>query len=164
MVAVAEAFQSAGYLVLRWDLPFRQQRRSPTAKQQVVDRDGIRNAGRVVVELAEGPLVLAGHSYGGRQSTMAAAEDPSCASALLLLSYPLHPPMQPDKARTQHFASLRTPSLFVHGTRDPFGTIDEMKAALLLIPGTTKLIPVEGAKHGVPLSTTALLPGWLDEL
>ncbi len=92
---------------------------------------------------------------------MLAAEDPAVADVLLLLSYPLHPPRQPDKARTDHLSAIHTPALFVHGTRDPFGTIAELESALQLIPAKTKLIPVEGAPHGLPLSVAASLPGWL---
>jgi predicted alpha/beta-hydrolase family hydrolase len=69
------------------------------------------------------------------------------ADALLLLSYPLHPPQKPDQPRTQHFPELRTPSLFVHGDRDPFGTVEEMRTALAMIAGRTELVVFEGAGH-----------------
>jgi predicted alpha/beta-hydrolase family hydrolase len=68
-------------------------------------------------------------------------------SGLLLLSYPLHPPRKPDQQRTQHLPNLHTPTLFVHGTRDPFGTIAELEQAMKMIPAKTKLLPVEGAGH-----------------
>ena len=92
-------------------------------------------------------VFLGGHSYGGRQGSMLAAENPGLADALLLLSYPLHPPKSPKQLRTAHFPELRTPALFVTGTRDVFGTIDEMGAALKLIPARTELLPVESAGH-----------------
>jgi predicted alpha/beta-hydrolase family hydrolase len=76
-----------------------------------------------------------------------AESDPAPASGLLLMSYPLHPPRKSAQLRTQHFVTLRTPALFVHGTRDPFGTIDEIEQALKLIPAKTKLLTVEGAGH-----------------
>jgi hypothetical protein len=66
---------------------------------------------------------------------------------LLLLSYPLHPPRKPEQLRTSHFPKLKTPSFFVHGTRDPFGTIPEMKSALEMIPVARVLFEVEGAGH-----------------
>ena len=103
-------------------------------------------------------MCLGGHSYGGRQCSILAAENPTVADALLLLSYPLHPPRQPAKPRTEHFAALRTPALFVHGTRDPFGSIAELEGAMRLIPARTVLIPVEGAPHGLPLRIAASLP------
>jgi hypothetical protein len=72
-----------------------------------------------------------------------------------LLSYPLHPPRKPEQLRTQHFFTLRTPSLFVEGTRDPFGTIAEIEQALKLIPAKTKLMTVEGAGHDLGLKGKA---------
>ena len=68
----------------------------------------------------------------------------SLVSALLLLSYPLHPPRKPEQQRTQHLPDLRTPTLFVQGTRDPFGSIAEIERALKMIPAKTKLLVVEG--------------------
>jgi predicted alpha/beta-hydrolase family hydrolase len=88
-----------------------------------------------------------GHSYGGRQTSITAAENSKLIDALLLLSYPLHPPRRPNELRTAHFSTLRTPCLFVHGTRDPFGSPDEMRSALRLIPVATELCLIEGAGH-----------------
>jgi predicted alpha/beta-hydrolase family hydrolase len=97
--------------------------------------------------MAPGPLILAGHSYGGRQASMLAAEDASVADFLLLLSYPLHPPLKPTQQRTAHFPSLHVPCLFVHGTKDSFGTIDEITEALRLIAAPTQLSIVDRAGH-----------------
>ena len=85
-------------------------------------------------QIVPGRVFLGGHSYGGRQASMLAASDPAVTPALLLLSYPLHPPRRPEQLRTAHFPDLRTPALFVHGVRDPFGSREEMEAALALIP------------------------------
>ena len=78
---------------------------------------------------------------------MLCAAQPGLADGLLLLSYPLHPPRKSDQLRTQHFAELKTPALFVHGSRDGFGSLGEMEAALKLIPAKTKILPVQGAGH-----------------
>lgn len=167
MLAVAKAFCEAGYCVLRWDLPFRQLRpRGAPGGSGERDREGIRLAVAELRQQAPGvPLYLAGQSYGGRQSSMVAAEDGSLADGLLLLSYPLHPPGKPSQLRTEHFPSLHVPALFVHGTRDPFGTVDELRQAIQLIPGSAQgaalLQVVEGAGHGVPPATAAFMPGWL---
>ncbi len=163
MIAVAEAFADAGYCVLRWDLPFRQARpRGAPVGSGERDREGIRQAVHELRQLAPGvPLHLAGQSYGGRQSSMVAAEDPKLADGLLLLSYPLRPPGKPTQLRTEHFPKLRVPAVFVHGTRDPFGTVDELREAIKLIPGPARLQVVEGAGHGVPPATAASMPGWL---
>jgi predicted alpha/beta-hydrolase family hydrolase len=98
-------------------------------------------------EKGRGPIFLGGHSYGGRQSTILVSEDSQLVDGLLLLSYPLHPPRKPEQLRTSHFPELKTPSFFVHGTRDPFATIAEMESALKLIPAAHALVEVEGAGH-----------------
>ena len=77
---------------------------------------------------------------------MLLAETP-VADGLLLLSYPLHAPSRPDQPRTQHLPNLRVATFFVHGTRDPFGTVEEIEAARKLIPAKTDLLVVEGAGH-----------------
>ncbi len=151
LVSVAEEFAAAGFLVLRFDhRPFRQARVSgpPRPGDAARDREGIRAAAASLERLAAGRVFLGGHSYGGRQVTMLAAEDPAAASGLLLLSYPLHPPRQPASMRTAHFPKLTTPALFVHGSRDPFGSMEEMRAALTLpISASTELLEIEGAGH-----------------
>lgn len=149
--AVAEAFARAGVTVLRCDLPFRQQRPKgpPFPAQAGRDREGLRRAVEAMREMASGRVFLGGHSYGGRQASMLAAEEPGLTDALLLLSYPLHPPRKPQDLRTGHFGALSTPALFVHGTRDSFGSIDEMRSALELIPARTDLAVVEGADHAL---------------
>jgi uncharacterized protein len=78
---------------------------------------------------------------------MLAASEPGLVDQLLLLSYPLHPPQRPSELRTRHFPDLQTPAMFVHGTRDGFGSIDEVVAALKLIRARTELLPVTGAGH-----------------
>ena len=149
LVAVAQTFCAAGVTVLRYDLPFRQRRPfgPPSPATSAADRAGLLDTTIAMRKLVTGPVFLGGHSYGGRQATMLAAEQPDIASALLLLSYPLHPPGKPGQLRTAHFPALRTPALFIHGTKDDFGSIDEMQNALGLIPDRTALVPIEGAGH-----------------
>lgn len=149
LVAVSEIFAGRGYVVLRCDLPFRQERRTgpPFPGNAERDRAGLRNAVAVLRKNLTGRIFLGGHSYGGRQATMLCAAEPELVSGLLLLSYPLHPPRKPEQLRIQHLPNLRTPSLFVHGTRDPFGSVEEMTKALQLIPAKTALMRVEGAGH-----------------
>jgi uncharacterized protein len=149
LVTMAIAMAAAGWTVLRCDLPFRQARPTgpPGRGDAERDRAGLRGAVTAVRAQAPGRLVLGGHSYGGRQASMLAAEAPGLADALLLLSYPLHPPRRPREARTAHFGSLRTPAVFVHGTRDGFGAIEEMEAARGLIPAPTVLVVADGARH-----------------
>src|SRR6185312_414483 len=149
LIALADAFSNAGYLVLRCDLPFRQSRPHgpPLPAMAARDREGLRRAVDMLRSKTSGRIFLGGHSYGGRQGSMLVAEQPQLVAGLLLLSYPLHPPRKPAQLRTAHFPQLKTPSLFVHGGRDPFGSHDEMKAALQLIPAKTMLMEIEGAGH-----------------
>jgi predicted alpha/beta-hydrolase family hydrolase len=149
VVAAAHAFSGAGLTVLRCDLPFRQQRPKgpPPRGSAAADRAGLRSAVQAMRGIVQGPVYLGGHSYGGRQASMLAAEEPDIAKALLLLSYPLHPPEKPQQLRTDHFPDLRTRAVFVHGTADPFGTIAELETAIAAIPAVHRLIPIEGAGH-----------------
>lgn len=146
---MAETFRAAGLTVLRIDLPFRQERPHgpPHPANAARDREGLRQAAAFLRGQVAGRVFLGGHSYGGRQASMLAAAEPETAEGLLLLSYPLHPPGRPEKPRTAHLPDLRMPVLFLHGTRDPFGSLEEMRAALELIPGRTALEPVERAGH-----------------
>jgi len=149
LVKLAEAFVSAGLSVLRSDLPFRRERPQgpPPPTSGAADRDGIREALAEMRSVAGSRIYLGGHSYGGRQATMLLADRPELADGLLLLSYPLHPPRRFTELRTAHFPALRTPAMFAHGTRDPFGSPEEMRKALDLIPARTELRLWERAGH-----------------
>lgn len=146
---MSNAFAAAGFAVLRFDLPFRTERPHgpPRPGSAAKDREGLRRAVALMKAKQPGQIFLGGHSYGGRQATMLVAEEPQIVDALLLLSYPLHPPQKPEQLRTSHFPKLNAPALFVHGTKDPFGTIAEMNSALKLIPARHALFEVEGAGH-----------------
>jgi predicted alpha/beta-hydrolase family hydrolase len=161
---MARSFAHAGFLVLRYDLPFRQQRPSgPPFPAAAPDREGVAQAVALIRTLATGRVFAGGHSYGGRQTAMAAAERPGMAGALLLLSYPLHPPDKPEQMRTVFFPELRTPALFVHGSQDPFGTLQELRAAIAFIPAATDLLPVEPGGHDLRRAA-ALFPEILTRL
>lgn len=149
LVKVAEHFSSIGFTVMRCDLPFRQARPygPPHPSQAARDRQGLSAAVDEIRRIAPGPVILGGHSYGGRQASILVSEQPGIADALLLLSYPLHPPNKPGQLRTAHFASVRIPALFVHGTKDPFGTVDEIRSAINLFTGGAELSIVAGAGH-----------------
>jgi uncharacterized protein len=148
--ALAETFANSGYTVFRCNLPYRQVRSfgPPGPGDAARDRAGLKNAvEQMRKQVPGGRVFLAGHSYGGRQSSMLCAEEPKLVPGLLLLSYPLHPPRRPEQQRTQHLPDLYTPTLFVQGTRDPFASIAELERALKMIPAKTKLLPMEGAGH-----------------
>src|SRR5262249_25963301 len=149
LTAIGNAFADQGLWVLRCDLPFRQARPSgpPFPAMAARDREGLRRAVETLRQKTPGSIFLGGHSYGGRLGTMLAAEEPDLVAGLLLLSYPLHPPRKPTELRTGHFPQLRTPALFVHGERDPFGSHREISSALALIPGRHMLMETASSGH-----------------
>jgi hypothetical protein len=149
LMALTEGFCATGLTVFRCDLPFRQLRSHgpPPRGSAELDQQGLRAAIASMRRHTSGHVFLGGHSYGGRQASMLCAAEPDLVDRLLLLSYPLHPPRRASELRTGHFPALKTPSLFVHGTRDGFGSVDEMVAALKLVPARTELLPITGAGH-----------------
>jgi hypothetical protein len=150
LVAVAEQFSQCNLNVLRCDLPFRQRRpHGPPMRTANEDQQGLRRAAELMRARFSGRVFMGGHSYGGRMASMLLAADPAVAEALLLLSYPLHPPKKPQQMRTQHFPELRTPTLFVQGTKDEFATIDEIDAARKLAAGKNDLLVIDGAGHSL---------------
>ena len=166
LTELSAAFAEAGFTVLRFDLPFRQTRPfgppSPGGAQR--DREGIRRAVQLMKQKTSGRIFMGGHSYGGRQSSMLLAEDPELADGILLMSYPLHPPKKPQELRTAHFPKLTGPALFVQGTRDPFASPEEMKAALELVPGRKLLVEFEGSGHELlPKKSASAITGEIVE-
>jgi hypothetical protein len=160
LVALAEKFAAAGITVLRCDLAFRQRRPKgpPSPATAAADRAGLARALAALREIAAGGMILAGHSYGGRQASMLLADEPALAQALLLFSYPLHPPAKPTQLRTGHFPRLRVPTIFVQGDADPFATLAELEAAAALIPAATQILAIEKAGHDLRRGRFDLAP------
>jgi predicted alpha/beta-hydrolase family hydrolase len=133
---------------VRYNLPYRRRRpKGPPSGSAAADRAGIVEAIAVCRGLADGPLVAGGHSYGGRLTSMVVAEGAQPVDVLTLFSYPLHPPGKPERLRTEHLPDIAVPTVFTHGTSDPFGTLDELQAAAGLIPAPTEIVEVTGARH-----------------
>lgn len=149
LLRIASVWATAGFTVMRFDLPFRTRKPKgpPHPSRSAEDRQAIAEAIDHLRHHTTGFVAFGGHSYGGRQGSMIAAEHPGLADGLVLTSYPLHPPGKPEKARIQHLPELHTPAVFVHGTKDPFGTTAELAAALKLIPAATLVVDVLGAGH-----------------
>lgn len=146
---LAAALATHGFAVLRYDLAFRRARPTgpPSPSGQPEDVRSIQHAVTYLRDLIKRPVFAGGHSYGGRMTTVAAAHGTLDACGLLLLSYPLHPPRKPEQLRVTHFPQVNLACVFVHGTRDPFGSPDEIGAAIRLIPARTQLTLLEGAGH-----------------
>jgi hypothetical protein len=89
-------------------------------------------------------------------ASMLLSAEANVAERLLLLSYPLHPPNKPEQKRTAHLPALHKPTLFVHGTKDPFGTVEEIEAARQLVPDRTDLLVIQGGTHTLPTKTPVI--------
>jgi uncharacterized protein len=157
--ALCDEWARRGWLAVRYNLPYRRRRpKGPPSGSAATDRAGIVEAIAVCRDLADGPLIAGGHSYGGRQTSMVVAEKPQPADVLTLFSYPVHPPGKPERARTEHLPEIAVPTVFTHGTSDPFGTLDEVRAAAALIPAATVVVEITGARHDLG-SKTLDVPG-----
>ncbi|WP_343600580.1 alpha/beta family hydrolase [Mycobacterium sp.] len=144
-----------GWLAVRYDLPYRRRRPTgPPSGSAASDRAGIVEAIALCRGLADGPLIAGGHSYGGRQTSMVVAGGSVPVDVLTLFSYPVHPPGKPERVRTEHLPEVAVPTVFTHGTSDPFGSLEEVRAAAALIPAPTEIVAVAGARHD--LSSTTL--------
>jgi predicted alpha/beta-hydrolase family hydrolase len=148
-----------GWLAIRYDLPYRRRRpRGPPSGSAATDRAGIVEAIELCRGLCDGPLIAGGHSYGGRQTSMVVAAKEAQVDVLTLFSYPVHPPGKPERARTEHLPDIAVPTVFTHGTSDPFGTVDEVGTAAALIPAPTQIVEIAGARHDLG-SKTLDVPG-----
>jgi predicted alpha/beta-hydrolase family hydrolase len=162
LVALSEALAGRGWAVLRMNLAYRVRGGAPHPSRAGEDRASLAEAIAAVVAETGLPVFAGGHSYGGRQATMLSAEQPSLVRGLLVLSYPLHPPGQPAKLRVEHLPSLRTPSLFVCGTRDEFGTPEEMASALALVPAVYEHLLIDKAGHSLaPKLAERIADAWV---
>ena len=154
---VCDEWARRGWLAVRYNLPYRRRRPTgPPSGSAATDRAGIVEAITLCRGLADGPLIAGGHSYGGRQTSMVVAAReafPVEVDLLTLFSYPVHPPGKPERARTEHLPDIRVPTVFTHGTSDPFGTPDELRAAAALVTGTTAVVEIAGARHDLRSKT-----------
>ena len=147
LIKLCDEWARRGWLAVRYDLPYRRRRpKGPPSGSAKADQAGIVEAVEVLRAQTAGPIVAGGHSYGGRMTSMAVAEGLT-VDALTLFSYPLHPPGRPERARTEHLPNITVPTVFTQGTADPFGTPDELRAAIALVGGATEFVEITGARH-----------------
>lgn len=160
MEQVAFGLAARGFPVLRFNYPYmeRAQRRGaralPPDRQPVLEEAHALALAALAQRAGGRRLLLAGKSMGGRISTYLAAKGERCAG-LILFGYPLHPPKQPSKPRSEHFPTLAQPALFLQGTQDEFAELALLRAALGRYGGRATLEVIEGADHGfhVPRSS-----------
>lgn len=124
MTKMARAIAAHGIRVLRFEFPYmaarREGKKSGAPDRQPVLLDAWRN---VVAETGS-DVFIGGKSMGGRMASMVA--DELSVRGLVCLGYPFHPPGAPEKLRTAHLESMKTPALILQGERDPFGTRDDV--------------------------------------
>jgi hypothetical protein len=161
LVAIDAAATAAGLVVVRMDFPYRKAGRKAPDRAPVLVRAVVEEAAGLSKKVDR--LVLGGRSMGGRMCSMAVA-DGLDAAGLVLISYPLHPPGRPDRLRTEHLSQLHVPCLFVSGTRDAFGSPEELEAATRVIPGPVSHHWVEGKDHGLRGAEHEVTPVVLDWL
>jgi len=158
LIAICEQWAARGWLAIRYNLPYRRRRaKGPPSGSAAADQAGIVEAitlARSTIDASGGgPVIAGGHSYGGRLTSIAVADGQITADTLTLFSYPLHPPGKPDRLRTEHFGAIAVPTVFTHGTADPFGSIAELCAAAGIITAPTEIVEITGARHDLASKT-----------
>jgi predicted alpha/beta-hydrolase family hydrolase len=130
MTAAARALAAAGSRVARFEFGYMAARRTSEGKKPPPRAETLNPEYKAAVEAlgAKGPLVIGGKSMGGRVASMVADDlfSKGSIAGLLCLGYPFHPPAKPDQLRTKHLAGLKTPMMICQGTRDEFGTREEV--------------------------------------
>jgi predicted alpha/beta-hydrolase family hydrolase len=151
---ICDEWARRGWLAVRYNLPYRRRRpKGPPSGSAASDQAGVAEAIALGHTLTKGPVIAGGHSYGGRMTSMVIADQSADVDALTLFSYPLHPPGKPERARTDHLPRIAVPTVFTHGTADPFGTLDELRLAAALIPAPTAIVEITGARHDLGSKT-----------
>lgn len=148
LTAFSDALSHHKIPTMRFNFAYRTAGRGAPPKAPVLI-DEVRRARDILAKRCKVPasrIVLGGRSMGGRIGSMVAAEDG--ALGLVLLGYPLHPPGKPDALRVEHFGALTMPVMFISGTRDTFGTPDELTRHAKVIPGSVTRYWIETADHG----------------
>ena len=137
--------------VSRVDFPYRKAGKSFPDKAPVLVqcvKDEVR-AFAASLGVATSSLAIGGRSMGGRMCSMAVADnnDPLEVAALVLVSYPLHPPKKPNNLRIEHLPNIRVRTLCVSGTKDDFGTPDELTTSFTVVPADVTWNWIENARH-----------------
>ena len=149
MVDFARGLARRGCQAVTFNFPYTEQGRRLPDRAPTLEacfRDVIA-AIRARADLATGPLVIGGKSMGGRIASHLAAQGLADLAGLVALGYPLHPPGRPEQLRAEHLARIRPPILIVQGSRDAFGTPEELRPALAPLGATATLHVVEGGDH-----------------
>lgn len=151
MVDSAQALAARGIDTITFNFPYSE------AGRRLPDRnDKLETCYRKIIEAyrkgalgksADNKLVIGGKSMGGRIASQVAARNADDIAGLVLLGYPLHPPGRPDKLRSKHLPDIKVPMLFVQGSRDAFGTPEELQPIIKNLKVPADLYVVEGGDH-----------------
>jgi len=163
-----EAGVAPAWRTVRADFPYRKAGRRAPDRPPVL-RAAVRDE---VAATRSRRVVVGGRSMGGRMCSMVVASAdgapaPAGVVGLVAISYPLHPPGGPEKLRVEHLADLHVPCLFVHGTRDPFGTPEELQRWTATIPGPVEHHWIDGGRHdlrGADAEIVETVATWLATL
>lgn len=152
----------------RADFPYRLAGRKAPDRPPVL-LQCVREHAAALQQEVHGGLILGGRSMGGRMCSMVVgdADDPLPAKGLVLICYPLHPPGKPDTLRVEHLPRLTVPCLFISGTRDAFGTPDELTRWTATIPGPVTHEWLDGKGHdlkGCDQRIADLVASWISAL
>ena len=170
MTALAAGIAAQGVDVVTFNFLYTEQRRRSPDRSPVLEQTWTAVVDAIAGDLpADHRLVIGGKSMGGRIASMVLAQPPSTpawarVSGLVLLGYPLHPPGKPEQLRTAHLPAIRVPIRLVHGTRDAFGTREEIEPVFRALPTRVDLDFIERGDHSfaVPKSTGLTEPMVLD--
>jgi len=157
--------------VRRADFPYRLAGRKAPDRAPILVHTVREQAAAFAAELkVRSPkIAIGGRSMGGRMCSMAAAGGDDIGDALpvaglVLMSYPLHPPGKPENLRVEHLPRITVPCLFVHGTRDAFGSPDELQRWTTTIPGPVEHVWLDGKGHdlkGADARIASAVADWL---
>jgi predicted alpha/beta-hydrolase family hydrolase len=150
MVSWAHGLAELGLHVVTFDFPYTARGRRSPDKNDVLERcwSCVLAHVRARARPSARPVFAGGKSMGGRIASQVVAKGEAVAG-LVFLGYPLHPPGKPNDLRTLHWPDVRVPSLFVQGTRDPFGGPDEIARHVAALGARAALYPVEGGDHSL---------------
>lgn len=162
--ALVAVEQAVGVPVARMDFPYRKEGRKAPDRAPKLIAAVLEEAAALAAAAGVAPerIALGGRSMGGRMCSMAVAEGLP-AAALVLMSYPLHPPGKPENLRVEHFPQITVPCLFVGGTKDPFGTPEEMEhhTAAIAGPVTHVWVPGNHSPRGQDATIATAVAEWL---
>ncbi len=158
MVTFARALAARGVQVVTFDFPYMHARRRVPDTNATLESCWRAVAAAVREMAGSSVMCIGGKSMGGRiasQVAAGAAGERVDADGLVFLGYPLHPPGRTDRPRVGHWPDVQLPALFVQGTRDAFGTVEEVRANLSRFAGSARLLPIEGGDHSFKVPARA---------